>query len=207
MDMAVICGVFAQLDRELWVVTACAGNRRGGLIATFVSQASLCPLVPTKEVSGAELGTPLAPRVLVGLARQHHTWNLVHSSAAFALHLLGEEHLEWVWRFGLPSSRNVDKFEGLAIQRGVTGSPILTQALTWLDCRVEARLETGDRTVFLAEVVDGQQARKEPLLTVQRMARLASADQLQQLKELLAQDSAVDAAAIAAWRQEQRGEA
>ena len=121
--------VFALLDRELWLVTAAAGGRRGGLIATFVSQASLPAGLP---------------RVLVGLARQHHTWGLVEASKAFALHLLTEEHLDWVWRFGLRSGRDGDKLDGLAVRAGTSGSPLLTDAPGWLDCRVEARLETGE---------------------------------------------------------------
>jgi hypothetical protein len=38
--------IFEQLDRELWVVTARAGDRTSGLIATYVSRASLVPSLP-----------------------------------------------------------------------------------------------------------------------------------------------------------------
>ena len=79
MDTTAVAEVFARLDPALWVVTASASGRRGGLLATFVSQASIV----------AEM-----PRVVVGLAKQHHTWELVEGSAAFALHLLGEEQTE-----------------------------------------------------------------------------------------------------------------
>src|SRR5438045_1414450 len=99
MDPGAIAGLFAALDREVWLVTAAAGGRRGGLIATFVNQASIVPDLP---------------RVVIGLARQHHTWELVEASGAFALHLLGEEHLDLVWRFGLPSGRIVDKLADLS---------------------------------------------------------------------------------------------
>ena len=60
-----------------------------------------------------------------------------------------------MWRFGLRSGRDADKLAGLSMTTATTGSPILTDALGWLDCRVEARLDTGDRTVYLAEVVRG----------------------------------------------------
>src|SRR5437764_167787 len=140
MDATAASTLIAWLDRELWLVTAQAGSRRGGLIATFVSPASIV----------ADL-----PRMVVGLARTHHTWELVEASSAFALHLLGEQHLEWVWHFGLQSGRDVDKFEGLGFRTELTGSPLLDEAIGWLDCRVEARLDTGDRTVYLAEVLQG----------------------------------------------------
>ena len=99
--------LLAPVNRELWVVTARADSRAGGLIATFVNSASTVPELP---------------RVVVGVARQHHTWELIEGSGAFALNLLGTEHLPWVWRFGLQSGRDHDKLEGLKTQFGVTGS-------------------------------------------------------------------------------------
>jgi flavin reductase (DIM6/NTAB) family NADH-FMN oxidoreductase RutF len=177
--------VFARTDRELWLLTAAAGERRGGLIATFVSQASIVPDLP---------------RVVIGIAKQHHTHGLIEASGAFALHLIGEEHLEWVWRFGLRSGRGADKLDGLASAPGLTGSPILTAALGWLDCRVEARLDTGDRTVYLAEVVQGGSASEGAPLTARRMLELAPPERLRELKEQMTRDIAIDAAAIRAWR-------
>src|SRR5262249_8765840 len=92
---------FAPPDHELCLITAAAGTQRGGLIATFVTQASL----PANW-----------PRLLVGLSRQHHTWGLVEATGFFAAHLLAEDQLDWVWRFGLQSGRTVDKFADLTVQ-------------------------------------------------------------------------------------------
>lgn len=185
MDPAAAPRLFQQLDRELWLVTSQAGPRRGGLIATFVSQASLVPDLP---------------RMIVGLAKQHHTRELVEQSAAFGLHLLGEEHLDWVWRFGLSSGRDLDKLDGLAAHPGPSGSPLLAGARGWLDCRVEARLDTGDRTVYLAEVLDARPADSRPILTLNRMIQAAPAERRRELQEQVLRDSVVDAAAILQWR-------
>jgi flavin reductase (DIM6/NTAB) family NADH-FMN oxidoreductase RutF len=182
--------LFAKTDRELWLLTAAAGERRGGLIATFVSQASIVPDLP---------------RVVVGLAKQHQTWQLVEASGAFALHLLGEEHLAWVWRFGLCSGRDIDKLEGLPMTTGATGSPILSDTLGWLDCRVEGRMDSGDRTVYLAEVVSGELTRDAPPLTARRLIQLAPPERLRELKEQMARDIDIDGAAIRAWRASHHG--
>jgi flavin reductase (DIM6/NTAB) family NADH-FMN oxidoreductase RutF len=185
MDYAEISALFADLDRELWLATAAAGAHRGGLIATFVSQASIVPELP---------------RVLVGIARQHYTWQLIEQTGTFALHLLGDEHLPWVWRFGLQSGRHGDKLDGIATREGKTGSPLLPGALAWLEARVEGRLDTGDRTIFLGEVLDGQWQRQARPLTLQRLLQLAPSEKLQEMKEQMTRDRAVDAAAIRAWR-------
>ena len=174
-----------HLDREIWVVTSADGDRKGGLIATFVSPASIAASLP---------------RVLAGISRRHQTWELIEASGSFAVHLLGEDRLDWVPRFGLQSGRTVDKLAGLEHHPGRSGSPILAGASGWLDCRVEARLETGDRTMYLAEVVDALAPEDTQVLTVQRMLRLVSEDVRARLAEDLQRDSLVDAAAIRFWR-------
>src|SRR5438874_1999688 len=125
VDVTAASTLFACLDREVWLVTAAAGERRGGLIATFVSQASIVSDLP---------------RVLVSLARQHFTRELVEASGRFALHLLGEDNLELVWRFGLTSGRDRDKFAGLDYKVSAGGCPLVPGTIGWMDCRVEAKL-------------------------------------------------------------------
>jgi flavin reductase (DIM6/NTAB) family NADH-FMN oxidoreductase RutF len=190
MDATAASTLFAWLDRELWLVTAQAGTRRGGLIATFVNPASIIPE---------------SPRMLVGLAKQHHTWELVEASGAFALHLLSEHHLDWVWHFGLQSGRTCDKLAGLRLRPGATGSPLLEDAVGWLDCRVEDRLDTGDRTVYLADVVQGGVTHFAPPLTVQRLLQIGPPARLAELKRQLQQDSQADAEAIHLWRSRKGG--
>jgi flavin reductase (DIM6/NTAB) family NADH-FMN oxidoreductase RutF len=185
MDHEAASTLFRALDREVWLVTARAGERRGGLIATFVSQASI---------------VPEAPRVIVGLARQHHTWELVEESGAFALHLIAEEQVDWVWRFGLQTGRDRDKLDGLETKAGVSGAPILNEAPAWLDCRVEARLDTGDRTVYLAAVLDARFDGEPTALTVRQLRTMIPDDRRRVLEEQMGRDIAVDAHAIDAWR-------
>jgi len=186
MQIEIVESLFEQIqDPLLWVVTAAAGQRRGGLIATFVSRASLVPDLP---------------RVVVGIARQHHTWELIEVSRCFALHLFDEAHLDWVARFALGSGRDRDKLAGLSVTHGQTGSPLLADALTWLECRVEASLDTGDRSLFLAEVVATGPLRSGQPLTVQRMLRLLPKSQLEELKALRQRDIGIDRQAIISWR-------
>lgn len=182
--------VFKRVDRPLWLLTAAAAGRRGGLIATFVVEASLVPELP---------------RVLVGLGKNHHTCALVEQSRAFALHLLRDDQIERVWRFALRTGRGEDKLEGLPARPGTTRAPILDDAPSWLDCRVEAVLDTGDRLVFVAEVVAAHAGPVVPLLTVERMIALASVEERAELARQRAHDIEIDRAAIEAWRGGRRG--
>jgi flavin reductase (DIM6/NTAB) family NADH-FMN oxidoreductase RutF len=185
MDGTAIAQVWAQTDRELWLLTARDGERHGGLIATFVSQASIAPHLP---------------RVVVGLAKQHYTRQLVEASRRFVLHLLSEQQVELVWRFGLRSGRDYDKLDGLDWAPSMTGSVRLADALAWLDCRVETSLDVGDRTIYVAEIVAGRQEKSVPPLTLKRLLQIAPPERMSELKEGMLRDAAIDAAAIEKWR-------
>jgi flavin reductase (DIM6/NTAB) family NADH-FMN oxidoreductase RutF len=183
--MDAFAAIFDQLDRELWLVTARAGERSSGLIATYVSRASLVPSLP---------------RVTIALAKHHFTHELIETSNAFCMHLVGEDQIDWVWRFGIPSGRDADKLRGLPTSSGASGSPIMTGAPAWLDCRVESRMNTGDRTVYLAEVLDAQIKRTATPLTFKRLLELAPPERLREMKQALDRDTELDRAAILAWR-------
>jgi flavin reductase (DIM6/NTAB) family NADH-FMN oxidoreductase RutF len=186
MDIEGVNGVFQQLDRELWVITAADGARHGGLIATSLAQASIAPELP---------------RIRISLAHRHHTCELVKASSTFAAHLITEDQLELVWRFGLQHGHDADKLAGLHVSASRhTGSPLLNDALAWLDCRVEATLDAGDRLVFLAEVVDGGMNREGRPLTQKRLLELAPADKRRSLKADLERDARLDAEAVRRWR-------
>src|SRR5205814_89950 len=155
------------IDREIWLVTAAHAGGRGGLIATFVSQASIVPDMP---------------RMLVGIAKQHHTHGLIEATRAFTLHLLDESHLDWVWRFGLHSGQDVDKFAGMKE----------LDAVAWMKCDVETSLDTGDRTIYLAAVVGAKLEKQTPPLTLKRLLQLAPPERLRELREGMARDAIVD---------------
>lgn len=181
--------LFFLADREIWLITAQDAQRRGGLIATFVCHASLPPDLP---------------RVLVAVAKQHFTWQLLEASGVFTLHLLGEENLDLAWRFGLESGHDVHKLAGIDAQPSSLGCPRVSGTLGWADCRVEARWDTGDRTLYLAEIVNAVVERHAAPLTLHRLLKIAPPDKLERLRTLREQDAQIDAAAILAWRKQQR---
>jgi flavin reductase (DIM6/NTAB) family NADH-FMN oxidoreductase RutF len=185
MSLSQVPQIWAEVNPVIWLVTSRFDHDIGGLTATFVNQASI---------------TSECPRMVIGLSRQHHTNHLVEKSGAFALHLLEEKHVEWVWRFGLESGWKGGKFQGIHHEVRATGSPILTEARGWMDCRVEARLDAGDRTLYLAEVVEAEHHPGSQVLTVQRLLQLAPADKRQLLDKLHERDAVIDAEAIRAWR-------
>ncbi len=143
--------------------------------------------------------------MLVGIAKQHHTWSVIEASRTFQLHLLDESQIDLVWRFGLQSAYGsprplgegsgvralVDKFAGLDA----------IDAVAWLDCKVETALDIGDRTVYVAEVVDARLDKTTTPLTMKRLLELAPPERLREMRAGLERDAVVDGAAIRAWRE------
>lgn len=174
------------MDRELWLVTTEHEGKHSGLIATFVSKASIVPELP---------------RVTLGLAKHHHTCGQVRSSGRFTLHLLWPDQLDLIWRFGLSSSKDTDKFAGLDTRISPLGNPLINSALGWIDCKVETSVDIGDRILFLAEVRDGENHGNSLPLTVNRLYHEAPNDKLEQLHAMHEHDSGLDAEAIRQWRE------
>jgi len=175
----------AIFDRAVWIITARAGDDMSGLVATFVNSASLVPSLP---------------RLTAGIACHHFTWELIRRSQAFAAHLIDEETIDLAWRFGLDSGRRVRKYDGVGWHPGPSGSPILDRALAWVDCRLEADFDTGDRSIFLGAVIDGGVTRPGTPLSANRLFALATPEQVQRMDGARVRDERIDEAALLSWR-------
>jgi flavin reductase (DIM6/NTAB) family NADH-FMN oxidoreductase RutF len=186
MDEASVQRVLGLAERTAWIITSRHDDQMGGLVATFVSNASLVPALP---------------RLIAGIARHHFTWELISRSRSFAAHVVDERHCELIWRFGLGSGRTSNKLSGVAWHQGPAGSPVLDDALAWIDCSVEAELDIGDRTIFVGAVIDGNVMRPGEPLTASRLFEMAGEERRQRLLEERRHDEQLDAAAILRWRQ------
>jgi flavin reductase (DIM6/NTAB) family NADH-FMN oxidoreductase RutF len=172
-------------DPALWLVTSAHEGNRGGLIATFVSNASLAPD---------------EPRVIVGIAKHHFTWKLIERSRALCLHLVDLTRIEWVRRFGLSSGHDGDKFAGLTPATGSNGAPVFAGAVFWAECNVEAAFDTGDRSLFLGRVTDCGRGDDGPPVTMSEWLASLNERERQENEKRWARDVAIDAAAIREWR-------
>ncbi|MFP6669551.1 MAG: flavin reductase family protein [Pirellulales bacterium] len=178
--------VFRLVDRELWIVTAADKSRRGGLVATWVAQASL---------------DPESPVLLIALATNHFTAELINASGQFAAHLIHRDQIDLAWRFGLTSGHSHDKLEDLATFEATTGTPILAHCLAWLDCRIITTYDSGDRIFYWADVVDGGRRSEGQPLREQELLTMGSPQQLAQLRQNMQHDIRIQKPMLADWRQ------
>jgi flavin reductase (DIM6/NTAB) family NADH-FMN oxidoreductase RutF len=90
------------------------------------------------------------PLVMACINQSANTHAAVDGSGVFALNILPASEQELAQRF---ASSEGDKFEGVDVDEGPTGAPLLAAALAHCDCRVERSVSAGDHTIFIGRVL------------------------------------------------------
>ena len=140
-----IAPVLGRTPSGIFILTARnAAGQETGMLASWVQQASFEP-----------------PMVTVAVNNQRYLNDWLAEAPQMALSVLAEGQSRYLKHFGRGFEPDQPAFEGLAISRGLTGLPLLTDALGYLEGDVTGRLEAGDHTLYLVEIQAGGSA--EPL--------------------------------------------
>lgn len=127
------------------VATVTPDGAPRGLTASAVASVSLDP-----------------PLVLVCVERSANTHDSIRDARAFSINVLSQSGERLARRFA--SDETAEKFDGIAWRAEVTGSPILEDALAWVDCTLFDVYDGGDHGIFVGEVVAGYAREDEPLV-------------------------------------------
>jgi flavin reductase (DIM6/NTAB) family NADH-FMN oxidoreductase RutF len=134
VDKAELKSIRDRLNTTGCVVTSIWDSRPAGCFAGYLTNCSMEPR-----------------RLLVCTSHENLTHEIVERSGVLAVHLVAHGQEEWVRHWGWQSGRDVDKFAGIAWHAGVTGAPILDDAIGYLEGRVLESLNCGDHTARLVE--------------------------------------------------------
>jgi flavin reductase (DIM6/NTAB) family NADH-FMN oxidoreductase RutF len=106
------------------------------------------------------------PLMMASVAHHAETHGAIVGSHAFALSVLTAEQRELAECFAQPTTaEKLTRFCDAPWHEAETGSPILEGALAYFDCRLTARHDAGDHTIFLGEIVAaGYREDAEPLI-------------------------------------------
>ncbi|MEH1993635.1 diflavin flavoprotein [Nostoc sp.] len=125
---------------SLCVLTAKEGDRSSAMLASWVSQASFNP-----------------PGLTIAVAKERAVETLTHTGNKFVLNILKEgNHLGLMKHFLKPFGPGQDRFADVVTGETESGSPILTDALAYLECSVQNRMESGDHWLVYATVESGK---------------------------------------------------
>ncbi|MEO1430737.1 MAG: diflavin flavoprotein [Cyanobacteria bacterium J06633_8] len=135
---------------SLCVVTAKQGDVSSAMLASWVSQASFNP-----------------PGLTIAVAKDRALESLMHSGSGFVLNVLKEgSHLGMMKHFLKPFSPGQDRFTGVETEEASNGSPALTDALAYVECSVNSRMECGDHWLVYATVDNGKVLNNEGVTAV-----------------------------------------
>ena len=92
------------------------------------------------------------PLVGISIGRDLSLHEVLRSAGAFGVSILRGDQAEAAAHFarGAPP---IVLWHDVAIRGGVTGAPLLADALAWIECRVWAEYAAGDHTFFVGEVI------------------------------------------------------
>ncbi len=125
---------------SMCVVTTKQGDISSAMLASWVSQATFNP-----------------PGLTIAVAKERAIESLMYPGSRFVINILKEgNHLGLMKHFLKPFGPGEDRFAGVASQENEHGTPILNDALAYLECSVEQRMEAGDHWLTYATVEAGK---------------------------------------------------
>jgi 3-hydroxy-9,10-secoandrosta-1,3,5(10)-triene-9,17-dione monooxygenase reductase component len=102
---------------------------------------------------GSFTSVSLAPPLVAFCAGDSSTsYPLIEAAGHFCVNILAEEQEEIARVF---ADKGDNKFAGIGWRPSVvTGAPVISDALAWIDCRIDAIHEAGDHWIVVGRVLD-----------------------------------------------------
>ena len=132
--------VLWKMPSGLYVVGSTdQGERRNGMTLNWATQVSFDP----KWIG-------------IGVERAALTHELISAAGVFSLYMIDQEDRAIVRKFTKPVEVDLaaHTLNGFPYIDGVTGAPVLAQAVAYVECEVRQRVEVGNHTLFLGEIVN-----------------------------------------------------
>lgn len=145
VSAAVFRETLAHFASGVTVVTVSGPSGRAGFTATGFTSVSTTP-----------------PLILVCISKDASAHGAIVRAPHFGVSILDERQSAIAQQF---ARSNIDRFEGIRVVDGVTGSALLVEkALAHIECRQHACHDGGDHTILVGEVLQASVGVGRPLL-------------------------------------------
>ncbi|MEC4984063.1 MAG: diflavin flavoprotein [Oscillatoria sp. PMC 1068.18] len=139
-----------RLSGGLYIITAQKGDSKGAMLASWVNQASFEPLGFT-----------------VAVAKDRAIESFLQAGDTFVLNVLEDGKYQGLMKHFLKRfPPGADRFAGVETRIANNNSPILTDALAYMECEVVSRMECNDHWIVYSQVNDGRVSKPEALTAV-----------------------------------------
>lgn len=124
-----------QISHGVYVVGVSNGEQENAFTAAWVMQVSFDPLMICFSINPA-----------------HYSYKLLQEGCICTINVLAKQQYAIAEHFGTSGLK--DKMAGYQWQKAITGAPVLSESLSYFDCRVSHFAEAGDHKIAVCEVVD-----------------------------------------------------
>jgi flavorubredoxin/flavin reductase (DIM6/NTAB) family NADH-FMN oxidoreductase RutF len=139
-----------RISGGLYIITAKKGDVASAMLASWVTQASFKPLGFT-----------------VAVAKDRAIESLLQVGDKFILNVLEEGNYQGLMKHFLKRfAPGDDRFQGVRTQPAQNGSPILTDALAYMECEVSSRMDCNDHWILYCTVYAGRVSKPDGMTAV-----------------------------------------
>ena len=139
-----------KIPHGVYVVGVKQGGQLNAFTGTWFTQVSFTP-----------------PLVALGIKKDSHSFEMIKGERVFSVNFLGKDQKPVAEHFVKPATVAGEKLKDVPHRLGKTGTPILNEAIAFVECEVrEIASEGGDHAVVIGEVVEAGVLRDEPALTL-----------------------------------------
>ncbi len=151
MDLEAKKIALRKLPHGVYIAGVTQDSQLNAFTATWFTQVSFTP-----------------PLVALGVKKDSHSFAMIQRSKVFSINILGKEQKPLAEHFVKPASVVGEKLKTIAHHVGKTGSPILDEAIAYVECEVrEIANSLGDHALIIGEVVEaGVRSKDAPALTL-----------------------------------------
>jgi len=143
-DSALQRQIMGRFATGVTLVTARSDEKILGMTANAVLSLSLDP-----------------PLILVSVNKKNQMHKFLKKSNCFAINVLRDDQEEISRRFATPGPKD---FSDLELVESKTGSPVLVNALAFIDCQIVQVVPGGDHDMFIGKPLAGETRDGNPLI-------------------------------------------
>ncbi|HVP10535.1 MAG TPA: flavin reductase family protein [Phycisphaerae bacterium] len=130
-----IAKALGRIPSGVAIVTTRAGNRRTGLLASLIQQASLDP-----------------PMISVAVKKGRPIEKLLDEAGTFVVNLLGERHRDAMFKhFAAGFSLDQDAFVGMGA-KDLPGGVVIDDRIAYLSATIHGKYDAGDHWLYVGKV-------------------------------------------------------
>ncbi len=151
-ELSPLARALGRIPTGLYLVTTSTPEGPLGFLGSFVMQVAFDP-----------------PTVCVAIGRDRAHLAAVRKSGAFGVSILDSVSRRLMTRFLGKLPEGESPFDGQNLTPGAAGSPLFTDALASLECRLTGEHDAGDHIVVFGTVTEGRVSREgEPSLHLRK---------------------------------------